>query len=139
MLLFKSGLALSLGAIILQLAVFLQPFLPQQYQVALVCEQITVALDQDQTHHAHMHHDMQNMKQMDMPEKHKTVHHDAAHQCPFCTVYNHVIPFTDLGIDEVFDRLNIRLLAFAQAFQHVYFALQRLFLIPQGRAPPFIA
>ncbi|WP_411800682.1 DUF2946 family protein [Acinetobacter pollinis] len=137
MFLFKSGLALSLGAIILQLAVFLQPFLPQQYQVALVCEQITTALASNSP--SEEHHHMHNMKSMQMSEHPQTMHHDAAHQCPFCTVYNHIIPFIDLGIDEVFERLNIRLLAFAQAFQHIYFVLQRLFLIPQGRAPPSIA
>lgn len=137
MFLFKSGLALSLGAIILQLAVFLQPFLPQQYQVALVCEQITTALASNNP--SEEHHHMHDMKSMQMSEHPQTMHHDAAHQCPFCTVYNHIIPFIDLGIDEVFERLNIRLLAFAQAFQHIYFVLQRLFLIPQGRAPPSIA
>lgn len=137
MFLFKSGLALSLGAIILQLAVFLQPFLPQQYQVALVCEQITTALASNSL--SEEHHHLHDMKSMQMSEHPQTMHHDAAHQCPFCTVYNHIIPFIDLGIDEVFERLNIRLLAFAQAFQHIYFVLQRLFLIPQGRAPPSIA
>lgn len=137
MFLFKSGLALSLGAIILQLAVFLQPFLPQQYQVALVCEQITTALASNSP--SEEHHHMHDMKLMQMSEHPQITHHDAAHQCPFCTVYNHIIPFIDLGIDEVFERLNIRLLAFAQAFQHIYFVLQRLFLIPQGRAPPSIA
>lgn len=135
MLLFKSGLALSFGAIILQLAVFLQPFLPQQYQVALVCEQITTALMQDQSDNMSDHH-MHMSTSMHMAETHQNSHHDVSHQCPFCTVYNHIIPFVDLGIDEVFDRLKIRLLAFARAFQHIYFVLQRLFLIPQGRAPP---
>ncbi|EQB3769831.1 DUF2946 domain-containing protein, partial [Acinetobacter baumannii] len=40
---------------------------------------------------------------------------------------------------EVLVRIQVRLVAYQQAFRHVYFALQRLFLLPQGRAPPLFA
>ncbi|OTG38584.1 DUF2946 domain-containing protein, partial [Staphylococcus aureus] len=37
------------------------------------------------------------------------------------------------------DRIQVRLIAFKQAFSHVWFVLQQLFLLPQGRAPPLFA
>ena len=40
----RSGLLLSFAAVFLQIAVFLQPLLPAQYQIAPVCETITRAL-----------------------------------------------------------------------------------------------
>ena len=40
----RGGLLLSFVAVFLQIAVFLQPLLPKQYQVAPVCETITRAL-----------------------------------------------------------------------------------------------
>lgn len=40
----RYGLLLSVIAVCLQIAVFLQPLLPKQYQVAPVCETITRAL-----------------------------------------------------------------------------------------------
>ena len=42
--LLRSGLLLSCMAVFLQIAVFLQPLLPKQYQIAPVCETITRAL-----------------------------------------------------------------------------------------------
>ena len=45
----------------------------------------------------------------------------------------------ELEVKEVLVRIQVRLLAFQKAFKHVYFVLQRLFLIPQGRAPPIFA
>ncbi|MDB9695556.1 DUF2946 domain-containing protein, partial [Acinetobacter nosocomialis] len=41
---FRSGLLLACAAVFLQIAVFLQPLLPKQYQIAPVCETITRAL-----------------------------------------------------------------------------------------------
>ncbi|WP_407926567.1 DUF2946 domain-containing protein [Acinetobacter baretiae] len=145
--LFPLGWALSLSAIILQLAVFLQPFLPQNMQVAVLCETITGVLEQPQTplvtheaHHTHDFpmHDFNESTQITQHTKvdHRSMSHDAYHHCPFCTVYSHLIAFLDLGLTEVFVKLSIRLLAFICAFKHIYFDLQRLFLIPQGRAPP---
>ena len=45
----------------------------------------------------------------------------------------------DVGVKEILVRVQVRLVAFQQTFHHVYFALQRLFLLPQGRAPPVFA
>ena len=41
-----------------------------------------------------------------------------------------------VGIDEVIDKIQVKLSFYKAAYQHVYFALQRLYLLPQGRAPP---
>ncbi|MNV39463.1 hypothetical protein D3C71_1310450 [compost metagenome] len=63
-------------------------------------------------------------------------HHDANHQCQYCVVYAHVVPLPDMGVKEVVVRIQVRLLAFKEAFFHIFFLLKQLFLIPQGRAPP---
>ncbi len=141
--LLRSGLLLSFAAVFLQIAVFLQPLLPKQYQVAPVCETITQALllspatdtHSSASHTAHATHaeHQQVVKQ--------TVHdhHDANHQCQYCTVYGNLVLPPELEVKQVLDRIQVRLMAFQQAFSHVWFVLQRLFLIPQGRAPPVFA
>ena len=43
-LLLRMGLLLGFGAVFLQIAVFLQPLLPKQYQIAPVCETVSQAL-----------------------------------------------------------------------------------------------
>lgn len=140
--LLRSGLLLSFIAFFLQIAVFLQPLLPEQYQVAPVCETITralllphktmVAVDHD-VHSSHLHADQQDTIQN---EHH---HHDASHQCQYCTVYGNLVLPPELELKEVLDRIQVRLLAFQKRFQHVWFTLQQLFLLPQGRAPPHFA
>ncbi|ENV66364.1 Uncharacterised protein [Acinetobacter junii] len=63
-------------------------------------------------------------------------HHDLNHQCPFCFFYGHLVAPPTLGIKEVFVRVQVRYLHLYQVFIGFFFSLQRLFLIPQGRAPP---
>ena len=63
-------------------------------------------------------------------------HHDASHQCQYCTVYGNLVLPPDLELKAVLDRIKVRLIAFQKGFAHVWFALQQLFLLPQGRAPP---
>lgn len=41
-----------------------------------------------------------------------------------------------LDFKEILIRIQIRLITLEQLFRHIYFSLQRLFLLPQGRAPP---
>ena len=136
-LLLRSGLLLSF------IAVFLQPLLPEQYQVAPVCETITRALllphktmtaVGHDVHSSHLHADQQQVTTQN--EHH---HHDASHQCQYCTVYGNLVLPPELELKEVLDRIQVRLLAFQKRFQHVWFALQQLFLLPQGRAPPHFA
>ena len=138
----RGGLLLSFVAVFLQIAVFLQPLLPQQYQIAPVCETITRALlshsTPESSHLAHgAHHAMHEQSvQNAMSHAHD---HDAGHQCQYCTVYGNLVLPPDLDIQEVLDRVQVRLVAFVRSFSHVWFALQRLFLLPQGRAPPLFA
>ncbi len=139
--LFRSGLLLSCIAIFLQIAVFLQPLLPKQYQIAPVCETITRALLQKPASpyisaSPHAHHQLHQDHQQQAVEHD---HHDANHQCQYCTVYGNLILPPELEVKEILDRIQVRLIVFQKTFGHVWFVLQRLFLIPQGRAPPIFA
>ncbi|WP_288382922.1 DUF2946 family protein [uncultured Acinetobacter sp.] len=142
---FKIGLLLGFTAVLLQIAVFLQPLLPKQYQIAPVCETIAQTFDLSALqHHKAMSHVDSHMQHMpSMLEKVQSApthdHHDLNHQCQYCTVYGHLILPPKLDVKEILVRIQVRLLAFQQAFRHVYYALQRLFLLPQGRAPPVFA
>ena len=144
-LLFRSGLLFAFTAVCLQIAVFLQPLLPKQYQIAPVCETITKALllpqvqaEQSQSQH-HAHHHSHQLAQAPASTTSSHDHHDPNHQCQYCTVYANLVLPPEFGVKEVLVRIQIRLVAYQQAFKHVYFALQRLFLLPQGRAPPLFA
>ncbi|ENW21386.1 hypothetical protein L313_0835 [Acinetobacter haemolyticus CIP 64.3 = MTCC 9819] len=142
--LFRCGLLLAFTAVCLQIAVFLQPLLPKQYQIAPVCETITQALLLPKVitaHNQHAQHSSHLGHQFDQTQASVSQHdhHDPNHQCQYCTVYANLILPPELGVKEVLVRIQIRLVAYQQAFKHVYFALQRLFLLPQGRAPPLSA
>ena len=142
--LFRCGLLLAFTAVCLQIAVFLQPLLPKQYQIAPVCETITQALLLPKVitvHNQHAQHSSHHGHQFDQTQASVSQHdhHDPNHQCQYCTVYANLILPPELGVKEVLVRIQIRLVAYQQAFKHVYFALQRLFLLPQGRAPPLSA
>ena len=136
---------LAFTAVYLQIAVFLQPLLPKQYQIAPVCETITKALllpqvqaEQSQSQH-HAHHHSHQLEQAPASTTSSHDHHDPNHQCQYCTVYANLVLPPEFGVKEVLVRIQIRLVAYQQAFKHIYFALQRLFLLPQGRAPPLFA
>ena len=133
----RYGLLLSFAAVFLQIAVFLQPLLPQQYQIAPVCETITRALLAP-AQHVHSEHTQHHVSHLDSSQ-HASHQHDANHQCQYCTVYGNLVLPPDFSIQEVVDRIQIRLIAFDKAFNHVWFVLQQLFLMPQGRAPPQFA
>ena len=143
----RFGLLLSFFAVFLQVCVFLQTLLPQKYQISPVCETITLALLQQQhntlshadaehshhhdTSHAHMHHDTHT-------DQIRTHQHDSSHQCQYCTVYANLVLPPNTDLKEVLVKINVQLIWLQQQFAHVYFVLQRLFLIPQGRAPPVL-
>ncbi|WP_436897539.1 DUF2946 family protein [Acinetobacter gyllenbergii] len=144
------GRLLGFYAIFLQIAVFLQPLLPEKYQVSPVCETITQILLQD--HHStsplHSHHHI--AAQHDTAHEHQAFsaeaktsashhhHHDANHQCQYCVVYSHVLPLPDVDLKQILVRIQVRFLAFIENYFHVFFQLQQLFLTPQGRAPPLL-
>ena len=175
-----SGLLLAFATVMLQLAVLIQPFLPEQYQVAPVCEKISASLishpatkensaalhsinntDHINTHHGHHrsidsevhnhpnHDTVQNTNSnsnknafsalgQNSQQLHQHHHHDGNHQCQYCVVYGHLMLPPDFQLEVIVLRTQLRLLAFAQQHQHLYFVLQRLYLIPQGRAPPYL-
>ena len=164
----RFGLLLGFTAVFLQIAVFLQPLLPKQYQIAPVCETITQLLvqtklyDQQQhmTQHGHLSHgehvshemgDQNILTEKNRVDDHSLSseiltqthsghdHHDLNHQCQYCTVYAHLVLPPELEIQEVLSKIHVRLIAFQKTFRHVYFVLQRLYLLPQGRAPPIFA
>lgn len=139
----RSGLLLAFATVLLQIAVFLQPLLPEQYQIAPVCEHITHSLlhpdgdESDPVHQTSFIHHYLHLDQSAQNSDHHDHQHDINHQCQYCVVYGNLVLPPEFGISEVFVRLQVRLIAYSKIFQHVYFALQRLYLIPQGRAPPF--
>ena len=151
----RIGFLLSFTAVFLQIAVFLQPLLPKQYQIAPVCETITRALFEPINSHlstvstSHQSHSNQvgDVHQDHSAEQHQATiqstsvhsdhnHHDVNHQCQYCTVFGNLVLPPELHVKEVLVRVQVRLIAYQKAFKHVYFVLQRLYLLPQGRAPP---
>lgn len=101
---FKIGLLLGFTAVLLQIAVFLQPLLPKQYQIAPVCETIAQTFDLSALqHHKAMSHADSHMQHMpSMLEKAQSApahdHHDLNHQCQYCTVYGHLILPPELDV-----------------------------------------
>ncbi|NIE95252.1 DUF2946 family protein [Acinetobacter sp. C26M] len=141
------GRLLGFYAIFLQIAVFLQPLLPEKYQVSPVCETIAQVLLQDHhstsplhNHHLSAQHDTVDEHQAFSAEVKTSAshhhHHDANHQCQYCVVYSHVLPLPDVDLKQILVRIQVRFLAFIENYFHVFFQLQQLFLTPQGRAPP---
>lgn len=145
-----TGMLLAFATVLLQIAVFLQPLLPVQYQIAPVCELIAqvsrsrVSLQDSiaQSEQEHLSHNTQHHDsiQLDSGNHHQHSvnhpHHDLNHQCQYCTIYGNLLLPPSFDLKEILVRVQVRLLAFSQNFKHVYFELQRLYLLPQGRAPP---
>ena len=141
--LIRSGLLLAFATVLLQITVYLQPLLPEKYHIAPVCMSIThnlIAPSSQTVNSVALKHE--STEHLDFLQDYFSYNHHHTddgynHQCQYCTVYGDLVMPPDFGIQEVFDRIQVRLFAFVKTFKHVYFELQRLFLIPQGRAPPF--
>jgi hypothetical protein len=144
----RVALVFAFMAMFLQSVVFIQPLLPEQYRIALVCVTISDAFSntisaaqQHSSHHlsdhSHQHHMMNEDQKVQTVQS--THQHEAGHECPYCMVFANLTTGLDFNLDQVLDRLFVRMLAFEYHFQHIYFALQRLYLLPQGRAPPLFA
>ncbi|MDQ8951506.1 DUF2946 domain-containing protein [Acinetobacter rudis] len=130
----RSGLFIAFAAILLQIAVYLQPLLPEKFHIAPVCMSITHNL-LSAANHKHVHSVYLELLQDFVPQ-HSHDHNEHHHQCQYCTVYGDlVLPF-DLRVDHVLDRIQVKLKFYQSFFKHVYFSLQKLYLQPQGRAPP---
>lgn len=137
MLLRQSGLFFAIATLVLQIAVYLQPLLPEEFQIAPVCLSITHNLLSPEKHqHVHeTYHELVHHLNHDHHHDHDD-HNGHNHQCQYCTVYGDIVLPFDFGIDEIVDKIQVRLRFYKDAFRHVYFSLQRLYLLPQGRAPP---
>ena len=126
---------------LLQITVFMQPLLPEKFQFSLVCVTISdlkAQIQNQELQHQHVshHHDVETIKL----EAAKTAHHHQLdHPGMFCTAYGHLVANLEIDLNPILDRIQIRLMSFQKVFKHVYFVLQRLFLTPQGRAPPLFA
>lgn len=133
----STGLLVAFATVLLQLAVALQPTLPEKYQIAPVCLSIMHNLLTPQQHH-HLHESYHELVDHLSHDNHHD-HNKFTHQCQYCTVYADVVLPLDVGIQEIFERVQVKLAFYQQAHQHVYFYLQRLYLLPQGRAPPMFS
>lgn len=141
--LLRSGLLLACIAVLLQIAVYLQPLLPEKFHIAPVCLSMTHNLLTSSSHDTHSlhHHTDSDRPSLDLTvlKDYFSYHHQHMHnhQCQYCKVYGDIVMPPDFGIQEVIDRIHVRFSIFVRLYKHVYFELQRLFLMPQGRAPPF--
>jgi hypothetical protein len=130
----QSGLFIAFAALFLQIAVYLQPLLPEKFNIAPVCMSITHNLLSSTEHHSihSAHHELFQ----DFIPQHSKDHNEHTHQCQYCTVYADLVLTFKFGIDEVLNRIQVKLKFYKIVFGHVYFGLQKLYLLPQGRAPP---
>lgn len=132
----SNGLIIAFATVLLQLAVYLQPILPEKFHIAPVCMSIMHNLLSPERHQ-HVHETYHDLVHHLSEHEHHHDHNQITHQCQYCTVYGDlVLPF-DFGVKEIFDRLQVKLSFYRNSFWHVYFSLQKLYLLPQGRAPPF--
>ena len=108
--LLRGGLLLAAFAVFLQIAVYIQPLLPKQYQVAPVCETITRALLLKISAHSEhsIHSDHTSHSHHTQSVEHVGHEHDANHHCQYCTVHANLVLPPELDVKEVFDRIQIR-------------------------------
>ena len=126
---------------LLQITVFMQPLLPEKFQFSLVCvtiSELKAQIQNQEIQHQHVSHH-QGMDTHHLETQKPPHHHQFDHQCMFCTAYGHLVANLEIDLNPILDRIQIRLISFQKVFKHVYFALQRLFLTPQGHAPPLFA
>ena len=125
---------LAFATILLQLSVFLQPLLPKHYQIESVCQKVTHEL---RVLTAHQDVEPNAIHQNEITKQSDHEHQALNHQCQYCVLYGNLVVTPEIGIKEVQVRIKVRMMAFAKNAQNINFALQRLYLLPQGRAPPF--
>lgn len=130
-----TGLIIAFATLILQLAVYIQPILPEKFHIAPVCMSIMHNLLSPELHQ-HDHDSYHELVDHLSDDRHHHDHNQLNHQCQYCTVYGDlVVPF-DYGINEVLERIQVKLSFYRNTYWHVYYSLQKLYLLPQGRAPP---
>ena len=148
------GRLLGLSAILLQVAVFLQPLLPEKQHFSSVCKTVVQALFSDQAKSAnplsadHTHHSSNITASNSISNQtitHSAQHQDSSeqdshanHECEYCLVYSFALPLLDTKLRYVLIRTQIRVLAFKTAFTSTLFQSEPFFFLPQSRAPPSV-
>lgn len=141
---------------LLQLLMFWQVLLPKQWQVLPICQKISLALTpQHQMAHASVfpsriqsHTTMMSHAMHPLPVDDRQAHESAStqpakkhshlllHDCPFCILHTQFAPTPYVSLKVYKTVVEVWLIHRQHVWRAVYFALQRLFLQPQGRAPP---
>ncbi|WP_371972020.1 DUF2946 family protein [Acinetobacter sp. AL9] len=154
------GRLLGLTAILLQVAVFLQPLLPEKQHFSSVCKTVAQALFFDQpssanllqrtastsTSESHLSHTAHSPHTDKVDTRHSAQHAHVSskqdahenHECEYCLVYSFALPLLDTKLRYVLIRTQIRVLSFKASFTPSLFQTEPLFVLPQSRAPPFI-
>ena len=104
--------------------------MPKSMQNNMICEQISVAIEQSSMSMSQMHMSAAEHSQM------QKQHDKMLQHCHFCELFPHLSPITEPSLTLIEDKILVRLIVFA-TLSYVFFYLRRLFLCPQGRAPPF--
>ena len=148
------GRLLGLSAILLQVAVFLQPLLPEKQHFSSVCKTVVQALFSDQAKSAnplsadHTHHSSNitaSNSNSNQTITHSAQHQDSSeqdshanHECEYCLVYSFALPLLDTKLRYVLIRTQIRVLAFNTAFSSSRFERVLFFFLLQSRAHPSV-
>jgi len=148
------GRLLGLSAILLQIAVFLQPLLPEKHSVFSVCKTVAAALHLEVTnvlpHHSfatsHPHSNQASGADQNpahvfthVQDRHEHQERDDAHtghDCQFCLVHSYTLPLLDTKLRLVLIRTQTLLQFFSTFVPYTLSLPHPWFLIPQGRAPP---
>ncbi|QNX18114.1 DUF2946 domain-containing protein [Acinetobacter seifertii] len=131
---YRFGFLIGLLAILLQNLVFWQSLLPSKMHQQMVCEQISEMMNHSSMQsEPHLSHHIKNDSHKKLLNK--NVQHDSSLSCNFCYLYSHIanidgFKFTLFAIGVV-----VRFIMLA-TLSYILFYLRRLFLSPQGRAPP---
>lgn len=151
--LIKLGRLLGLLALLFQVAVFLQPLLPEKYSVFRVCNTVVDALYFKSSHstqlsplttpslykdhvngmrQTHTHHfiNLQNHHQQNKDSQ-------INDYCQFCLVHSYTLPLPDTKLRTVLIRTQTLLLFFTVTILYKPSLSALRFLIPESRAPPF--
>lgn len=144
----QRGAVLALLAVFFNIAVFLQPLLPTQYQLAVLCQRIIQVIEPShliQSHDAHQHHghhatSLHHYSSPTLTQNHHATQsqHDAhaSHPCFFCTAHQHVANPDTPPLRAIVERL---LSTWFGLFVPSTYAVELPFfayLLPPSQAPP---
>lgn len=131
---YRFGIIIGLLAILLQNFVFWQSLLPNEMHQQLVCAQIVEVM-----HHSKMssepHSSHHLSAYVNKKISNKSAQHDSSTTCHFCYLYSHIATIDGFKLSLFEIGVTVRLIILA-TLTYILFYLRRLFLSPQGRAPP---